>query len=158
MNYYSLLKFEIWGKQNGDELDELCHEPRESSSGENVCSCGSKSSQSRQHNGIGTSTYNGQVLYILKILLKCFKFYCFHSRFYTHDMLSLYLNIFREGCLLLYGPKPPTNQGGARSLKGDGKALPTFEIAVHSSKYSTQSLSIFRTSDKGINYNQSLHW
>ena len=71
-------------------------------------------------------------------------------------MLSLYFDIFREGCLLLYGPKPPTNQGGARSLKGDGKPLPTFEIAVHSSKYSTQSLSIFRTADKGIKYNQLL--
>ena len=82
--------------------------------------------------------------------------YAFNSQSYTPDMLSLYLNLFREGCLLLYGPKPPTNQGGARSLKGDGKALPTFEIAVHSSKYSTQSLSIFRTSDKGINYIQFL--
>ena len=59
--------------------------------------------------------------------------------------------------MLLYGPKP-SNLSGARSLKGDGKALPTFEIAVHSSKYSTQSLSIFRTADKGINYDQLLHY
>ena len=155
MNYYSLLKFEILGKQNGDELDELCHEPRESSSGENVCSCWSKSSKSSEHNGIGTNTYNGQVLHNPKNILSFYSFYI--SRSYTHDVLSSHLDIYREGCLLLYGPKPPTNQGGARSLKGDGKALPTFEIALHSSKYSTHSLSIFRSSDNGKNYNQSLH-
>ena len=50
--------------------------------------------------------------------------------------------------MLLYGPKP-SNLGGARSLKGGGNTLPTFEIIVHSSKYTSQSLSIFRTSDKG---------
>ena len=90
---------------------------------------------------------------------KCLSFIVFmylQFSIYAHYILPSYLDISREGCLLLYGPKPPTNQGGARSLKGDGKPLPTFEIAVHSSKYSTQSLSIFRTSDKGTNYNQLL--
>ena len=54
----------------------------------------------------------------------------------------------REGCMLLYGPKPATT-GGARSLKGGGNPVPSYEIAVHSSKYTSQSLSLFRTSDKG---------
>ena len=54
----------------------------------------------------------------------------------------------REGCMLLYGPKPAT-MGGARSLKGGGNPVPSYEIVVHSSKYTSQSLSLFRTSDKG---------
>ena len=82
MNYYSLRKFEIWGKQNGDELDELCHEPRESSSGENVCSCWSKSSKSSEHNGIGTNTYNGQVLHNPKIILSFWSYIVIYDR--TH--------------------------------------------------------------------------
>ena len=51
--------------------------------------------------------------------------------------------------MLLYGPKPP-NQSGARSLKSGGDNLPTYEIVIHSKKYTSQSLSVFRTSDKGI--------
>ena len=50
--------------------------------------------------------------------------------------------------MLLYGPKPAT-MGGARSLKGGGNPVPSYEIVVHSSKYTSQSLSLFRTSDKG---------
>ena len=50
--------------------------------------------------------------------------------------------------MLLYGPKP-SNLSGARSLKGGGNNLPTYEIVVHSAKYTSQSLSVFRTSDKG---------
>ena len=51
--------------------------------------------------------------------------------------------------MLLYGPKPCANVTGARGLRGSGNTLPTYEIVVHSSKYRSQSLSIFRTSDKG---------
>ena len=51
--------------------------------------------------------------------------------------------------MLLYGPKPCANVTGARGLRGGGNTLPTYEIVVHSSKYRSQSLSIFRTSDKG---------
>ena len=54
----------------------------------------------------------------------------------------------REGCMLLYGPKPRA-MGGARNLKGGGSPVPSYEIVVHSSKYTSQSLSLFRTSDKG---------
>ena len=95
MNYYSLLKFEIWGKQNGDELDELCHEPRESSSGENVCSCWSKSSKSSEHNGIGTNTYNGQVLQNPKIILSFWSYIVIYSIFnLTHMICYHYIWIF----------------------------------------------------------------
>ena len=54
----------------------------------------------------------------------------------------------REGCMLLYGPKPAA-MGGVRNLKGGGNPVPSYEIVVHSSNYTSQSLSLFRTSDKG---------
>ena len=50
--------------------------------------------------------------------------------------------------MLLYGPKPAMT-GGSRSLKGGGNPVPSYEIVAHSSKYTSQSLSLFRTSDKG---------
>ena len=50
--------------------------------------------------------------------------------------------------MLLYGPKPAA-MGSARNLKGGGSPVPSYEIVVHSSKYTSQSLSLFRTSDKG---------
>ena len=56
---------------------------------------------------------------------------------------------FREGCMALYGPKPATGLSGARSLRGGGNTLPTYEIVVHSEKYRNQNLSVLRTTDEG---------
>ena len=50
--------------------------------------------------------------------------------------------------MLLYGPKPVT-MGGAGKLKEVGNPVLSYEIVVQSSKYTSQSLSLFRTSDKG---------
>ena len=51
--------------------------------------------------------------------------------------------------MALYGPKPAAGLGGARSLRGGGNTLPTYEIVVHSEKYRTQNLSVLRTSEEG---------
>ena len=48
----------------------------------------------------------------------------------------------------LYGPKPVTI-GGAGKLKEVENPVVSYEIVVQSSKYNSQSLSLFRTSDKG---------
>ena len=50
--------------------------------------------------------------------------------------------------MLLYGPKPVTI-GGAGKLKEVENPVVSYEIVVQSSKYNSQSLSLFRTSDKG---------
>ena len=51
----------------------------------------------------------------------------------------------REGCIMLYGPKPAATTTGRGRGTSAAEANDTYDIVVHTEKHKTQSLSIFRS-------------